>query len=335
MYCHLQTANSVLATEAVHHIKHHLKPAANTVSWGFFDARTPPALRVCSTDKVAIETLLSVLLEAMETAGIPSSEIPQAAREIQRTLKDHGEVPHFLTGPIWVESAEPGDTLEVRILSIDLVLPYAVNYIKPGFGFLPEAFPYHRVKVTPLDLERQVAVFSDEIELPLAPFFGDIGVAPPLASGRISCGPPWLHGGNMDNKELVAGTTLYLPVHAKGALFSVGDGHAAQGDGEVCVNALETSLRGVFQFIVRKDLKVRWPRAETQTHHMTMGFHQNLEEAAKIALNEMLDFLVTEKRLSRDLAYILASDAVDLRITQLIDGYKGVHALLPKAMFVS
>jgi acetamidase/formamidase len=138
----------------------------------------------------------------------------------------------------------------------------------------------------------------------------------------------------MDNKELVAGTTLYLPVHVKGALFSVGDGHAAQGDGEVCVTALETSLKGVFQLSVRKDLKLHWPRAETPTHYMTMGFHENLEEAAKIALNEMLDSLTSEKRLLRSEAYILASDAVDLRITQLVDGKKGVHALLPKAIFV-
>ena len=160
-----------------------------------------------------------------------------------------------------------------------------------------------------------------------------MGVAPPAPNGRIESGPPWIHTGNMDNKELVAGTTLYMPVHMKGALFSVGDGHAGQGDGEICLTALETSLRGTFQFTVRKDMKLRWARAETPTHYLTMGFHENLEEAAKIAVNEMLDFLVVEKRLSRENAYVLASDAVDLRITQLVDGKKGVHALLPKAIF--
>jgi acetamidase/formamidase len=145
-----------------------------------------------------------------------------------------------------------------------------------------------------------------------------MGVAPPAAVGRISSGPPWVHAGNMDNKELVAGTTLYLPVHVKGALFSAGDGHAGQGDGEVCVTALETSLRGTFQLSVRKDMKLR----------------ENLEEATKLALDAMLDLLVDEKHLSRSEAYILASDAVDLHITQLVDGKKGVHALLPKAIFV-
>jgi acetamidase/formamidase len=138
----------------------------------------------------------------------------------------------------------------------------------------------------------------------------------------------------MDNQELGEGATVYIPVHAKGALFSVGDGHAAQGDGELCGTALETGLHGKLQLIVRKDLSLRWPRAETATHYVTMGFHENLEQAARIATLEMLDYLVEEKGLSRDRAYILASDAVDLRITQLVDGKKGVHAMLPKALFV-
>ena len=138
----------------------------------------------------------------------------------------------------------------------------------------------------------------------------------------------------MDNKELVAGSTVYLPIHVKGALFSAGDGHAAQGDGEVCVTALETSLRGKFQFKVRKGQRLVWPRAETATHFMTMGFHESLDEATRIAVREMLEFLIKEKRLSREDAYILASNAVDLRITQLVDGKKGVHALLPKAIFI-
>jgi acetamidase/formamidase len=187
--------------------------------------------------------------------------------------------------------------------------------------------------LTPIDLTRKVAKYSDNIEIPLRPFFGVLGVAPPASVGRVSSGPPWVHGGNLDNKDLVAGSTLYLPVHVKGALFSVGDGHAVQGDGEVGDTALETSLRGTFQLSVRKDLKVRWPRAETPTHYLTMGFHENLEEAAKIALDEMLDYLVNEKHLSRSDAYLLASDTVDMRITQLVDGKKGVHAMLPKAIF--
>ena len=161
-----------------------------------------------------------------------------------------------------------------------------------------------------------------------------MGVAPPAFSGRISSGPPWIHTGHMDNKELVAGSTVYLPVHVKGALFSAGDGHAAQGDGEICVTALETSLRGTLQLSVRKGQRLLWPRAETPAHFVTMGFDENLEVATRIAVNEMMDFLRKEKGLNREEAYILASDAVDLRITQLVDGKKGVHALLPKAIFL-
>jgi acetamidase/formamidase len=313
---------------------HRLAPTPKTVTWGYFDPRTPPVLRVKSGDTVEIETLVAGGLEALEAAGLPTDQVQPALLEVEREVKDRGEVPHILTGPVWVEGAEPGDVLEVRILAIDLVVPYAWNAFMPGRGFLPDEFPYAHAKLTPLDLTRKVAKFSDGVEIPLRPFFGVLGVAPPAMTGRVSSGPPWIHTGNMDNKDLVAGTTLYMPVHVKGALFSAGDGHAAQGDGEVCLTALETSLRGTFQLTMRKDMKLRWPRAETPTHYVTMGFHENLEEAAKIAVLEMLDYLVNEKRLDRSTAYILASDTVDLRITQLVDGKKGVHAMLPKAIFV-
>ncbi len=311
-----------------------LAPSPKTVTWGYFDPSTPPVLRIGSGDTVEVETLPAGGIAALEGAGLSRDQMPPALLEIEREVKDRGEVPHILTGPIWIEGAEPGDTLEVKILSVEPAVPYAWNGFMPGRGFLPDEFPYAHFKLTPLDLARKVARFSDGIEIPLRPFFGVMGVAPPAATGRISSGPPWIHAGNMDNKDLVAGTTLYLPVHVSGALFSVGDGHVGQGDGEVCVTAMETALRGTLQFSVRKDIRLRWPRAETPTHFISMGFHENLEEAARIALEEMLDFLVREKHLDRDTAYILASDAVDLRITQLVDGKKGVHALLPKAIFV-
>jgi acetamidase/formamidase len=313
---------------------HHLAPTPKTVTWGYFDAKTPPVLRAHSGDTVDIEALVAAAPAQLEAAGVKHDQIQPALLEIDREVKDRAEIPHILTGPVYVEGAEPGDVLEVKILSVDLAVPYAVNFFIPGRGFLPDEFPYAYAKATPLDMTRKVGNFSPGVAVPLQPFFGVMGVAPPALTGRISSGPPWVHGGNMDNKELVAGTTLYLPVHVPGALFSVGDGHAAQGDGEVCVTAMETSLRGMFQLMVRKDMKLRWPRAETPTHYLTMGFNENLEEAAKIALNEMLDFLVNEKHLTRSEAYILASDAVDLRITQLVDGKKGVHAMLPKAIFV-
>jgi len=313
---------------------YHLAPTPKTVTWGYFDAKTPPALRVHSGDTVDIETLVAAVPAQLEAAGVRRDKIQPALLEIDREVKDRGEVPHILTGPVYVEKAEPGDVLEVKILSVDLAVPYGVNFFIPGRGFLPDEFPYAYARATPLDMTRKVANFAPDVAVPLHPFFGVMGVAPPALTGRISSGPPWIHSGNMDNKELVAGTTLYMPVHVPGALFSVGDGHAAQGDGEVCVTAMETSLRGTFQLTVRKDMKLHWPRAETPTHYLTMGFNEDLEEAAKIALDEMLDFLVSEKHLSRSEAYILASDAVDLRITQLVDGKKGVHAMLPKAIFV-
>ena len=255
-----------------------------------------------------------------------------ALLEVDREVTDRGEIPHILTGPMYIEGAEPGDVLEVRILSIDLTIPYAVTFFMPGRGFLPDQFPYFYARAIPLDMNRKAADVAPGIAVPIRPFFGVIGVAPPALSGRISSGPPWIHTGNMDNKELVAGTTLYVPVHVAGALFSVGDGHAAQGDGEVCVTAMETSLRGSFQLIVRKDLKLDWPRAETPTDYMTMGFHENLADATKIAVEQMLDLLINEKHLNRSEAYILASNAMNLRITQLVDGKIGVHALLSKAI---
>jgi acetamidase/formamidase len=248
-------------------------------------------------------------------------------------VTDKGPGGHILTGPIYVEGAEPGDVLEVRIKSIKPAIPYAYNAFGPRGGFLPEDFPYSKMRIIRLDEKRMVATFADGIEIPLRPFFGSMGVAPPEASGRVSSAPPGIHAGNLDNKELVAGTTLLIPVHVRGALFEVGDGHAAQGDGEVDITALETSLQGTLQFVVRKDLHLRWPRAETPTHLIAMGIDKDLTEAAKIAVREAVDLLVTEKKLSRDDAYMLCSAAVDFHITQVVDGTKGVHALIPKAIF--
>jgi acetamidase/formamidase len=209
---------------------HHLAPTPKTVTWGYFDPSTPPVLRVHSGDTVEVETLPGGGIQALEEAGLPRSRVQPALLEVEREVKERGEVPHILTGPIWIEDAEPGDVLEVHIVSVELTVPYAWNGIMPGRGFLPDDFPHAHFKLTPLDLAQKVARFADGIVIPLQPFFGVMGVASPIATGRISSGPPWIHTGNMDNKELVAGTTLYLPVHVKGALFSVGDGHAGQGD---------------------------------------------------------------------------------------------------------
>jgi acetamidase/formamidase len=310
-----------------------LKPTPKTIAWGYYDAATPPVLRVKSGDTVEVQTLITSSPARLEGAGVKPQDVEQSLRDIWKEVTNKGPGGHILTGPIFVEGAEPGDVLEVRIKQIKLAIPYAYNAFSPGRGFLPEDFPYARMKIIPLDAERMVAHFADGIEIPLRPFFGSIGVAPPEVSGRISSGPPWIHAGNLDNKELVAGTTLYIPVHVKGALLFAGDGHAGQGNGEVDITAMETSLIGTFELIVRKDMKLRWPRAETATHYITMGIHEDLNEATKMALREMIDFLVNEKHLTRDDAYMLSSVAADLNITQLVDGNKGVHAMIPKSIF--
>lgn len=312
-----------------------LKPSPKTVVWGYYSASSPPVLRVKSGDTVQVQTLITSSPERLEGAGTPPDQVEQSLRDITREVKDKGPGGHILTGPIYVEGAEPGDVLEVRIKAIKLAIPYAYNAFGPGRGFLPDDFPYPRMRIIPLDERRMIARFSPGIEIPLQPFFGSIGVAPPMVSGRISSAPPWIHGGNLDNKHLVAGTTLYLPVHAAGALLLVGDGHAGQGDGEVDITALETSLIGTFELIVRKDMHLKWPQAETPTSFITMGLHEDLNEATKLAVREMIDFLVTRKNLSRDDAYMLASVAADLAITELVDGNKGVHMSIPKSIFVS
>jgi acetamidase/formamidase len=311
---------------------HELKATPQTVVWGYYSATAKPVLTIRSGDRVKVETV-SGNPARLEAAGAAADHIPGALRAIYKEVTDRGPGGHILTGPVYVEGAEPGDVLELRILKIELTAPFAYNSFRPGSGFLPDDFPYARTKIIPLDRSRMQAIFSDSVHIPLRPFFGSMGVAPPEANGRINSAPPWIHAGNLDNKELVEGTKLYIPVHAKGALFEVGDGHAGQGNGEVDITALETQLTGTFQFIVRKDMHIKWPRAETPTQYIAMGMHEDLSEATKIAIREAIDFLAAEKHMSREDAYMLASVAVDFCITQLVDGNKGVHAMIPKQIF--
>ena len=324
-----------IASSAQQPTTYQLKPTPKTIAWGYYDAATPPVLRIKSGDTVEVQILITSTPARLEGAGVKPADVEQSLRDIVKEVTNKGPGGHILTGPIFIEGAEPGDVLEVRIKSIKLAIPYAYNAFGPGRGFLPEDFPYAKMRIIPLDEQRMLAHFADGIEIPLHPFFGSIGVAPPDVSGRISSAPPWIHAGNLDNKELVAGTTLFIPIHAKGALFLAGDGHAGQGNGEVDITAMETSLIGTFQLIVRKDMHLRWPRAETPTHYITMGLNEDLNEATKAALREMIDFLVTQKHMTRDDAYMLSSVAADLDITQLVDGNKGVHAMIPKSIFVA
>ena len=324
--CVLQA--SALAAE------HTLLATPTTVAWGYYSGQSKPVLTVQSGDTVRMQTLSTCgSPESMMSRGVKAEDIPAYTHAIYREVTDKGPGGHILTGPVAIAEAEPGDVLEVQILKVEMDVNFACNGFGVGRGFLPMEFPYSRSKIIPLDREKMVGHFGPGIEIPLRPFFGSMGVAP--AGGKIDSAPPFVHAGNLDNKELVAGTTLYIPVAARGGLFQAGDGHAAQGNGEVDITALETYLTGTFKFIVHKDRKLTWPRAETPDFFISMGFSKDLKEATELALKDMLNFLVVEKQMSRDDAYMLASVAIDLNITQLVDGNVGVHAMCPKKIFTA
>src|SRR3954453_31675 len=312
---------------------HRLDPSPTTVAWGYYDAKAKPVLRVKSGDTLVVRTLLTSSPERLEGAGVAPDQVEPALREIYKSVTDKGPGGHILTRPIFVEGAEPGDALEVRIGKIELAIPYAYNGFGPKRGFLPEDFDYRKMRIIPLDARAGVARFAPGIEVPLRPFFGSIGVAPPPSMGRIDSAPPGLHGGNLDNKDLTAGSVLYLPVYVPGGLLEIGDGHAAQGNGEVDITAIETSLVGTFRVMVRKDLHLTWPRAETPTHWIAMGMDRDLWSAAKMAVRQAVDLLATQQGLSKEDAYMLASVACDVEVTQLVDGNVGVHVRIPKAIF--
>ncbi|HMC75760.1 MAG TPA: acetamidase/formamidase family protein [Vicinamibacterales bacterium] len=314
---------------------HRLEATPSTVAYGWYDAAGTPVLRIASGDIIDVDTLLTNTPAGLTRAGVPADQIQESLKAITEQVprEKRGPGGHILTGPVFVEGAEPGDALEVKVLSIDLAIPYGYNGCS---GFLREncdAAGAGRTRIIQLDRAAMTATFAPGIVIPLRPFFGSMGVAPPPEAGRISSNPPWIHAGNLDNRALVAGTTLFIPVHAPGALFEVGDGHAAQGDGEVDQTAIETSLRGRLQLTVRKGMKLAWPRAETATHYISMGTDEDLTKATKNAIQEMIDFLVAEKQLDKMSAYQLTSIAGDVAMTQLVDGKVGVHVKLPKEIF--
>jgi len=328
----------VLGVCALQAAEYTLMPSPQTVNIGNFNAATGPALTIESGDTVIIETAASMEPAEIDQSGVVApGAVPQYVRDIYRNVKDRGPGPHVLTGPVFVTGAMPGDVLEVRILAIDLAVDYGYNRQRPYSGALPEEFPGFFQRIFPIDRQARTAEIAPGVVVALArPFFGTMGVAPLPAMGRISSAPPVVHTGNIDNKDVAAGTTLFMPIYAPGALFSVGDAHAAQGQGEVDLTAIETGLRGKFQFIVRKDLKLTWPRAETPTHWIVMGLNPNLEEAMKMAVRETILFITQRfPKLSREEAYMIASVAVDYHVTQVVDGSKGIHGMIPKAIFAA
>jgi acetamidase/formamidase len=313
-------------------VTHRLEATPSTVAYGWYDAAAKPVLRVASGDIIDVDTLLTNTPARLERAGVPPDQIQASLKAIEERVprEQRGPGGHILTGPVYVEGAEPGDALEVRILSIDLAIAYGYNGCR---GFLPENCAPNSTRIIPLDRAKMTAVFAPGIVIPLHPFFGSMGVAPPPEQGRVSSNPPGPHAGNLDNKWLVAGTTLFIPVWTRGALFEVGDGHAAQGDGEVDQTAIETSLRGRLQLTVRKGMTLAWPRAETATDYISMATDEDLTKATRIAVQQMIDFLVAEKKLDKVAAYQLTSIAGDVAITQLVDGKVGVHVRMPKLIF--
>jgi acetamidase/formamidase len=308
--------------------RHHtLSSSPATCHWGFFDAKLAPVLTLRSGDTVTVECVSG----AEEILPPPPLEVLPEHREILGAMRPL--LPgHILTGPIAVEGAEPGDVLEVQILSIDCRQNWGWTIVRPLAGTLPEDFPERKLWHVAIDRQRGVATLPWGKEIGLSPFFGVMGVAPPPVYGPVTSIIPREFGGNIDLKELVAGTTLYLPIWTDGALFSVGDGHGVQGDGEVCITALETALAGTFRLVLRKDLRFRMPRAETPTHHITLGLNEDLDDAAKQALREMIALLSEAAGIPPIDAYMTCSLAADLRVTQLVDGNKGIHAMLPKSI---
>ena len=311
---------------------HEIHPTPATVHYGYFDAAVTPAITIDSGDIVKLWTATGHP-KYFEELGLAKEKIPAELFTAFAGVKGSARGDQTLDGPIYVRGAEIGDTIEVKIRAIELWLPLAAMSFRAGRGSIPEEFPYSRDKVLWIDVDKKTVDFAPGIVIPTKPFWGNIGVAPPLSMGRINASIPGVHGGNMDNHDLQPGTSLFLPVHATGALLSVADGHAAQGNGEVGQSAIETSLQGEIQIILHKGMKTRWPRAETPTHYMSIGLDPDLNLAAKMAIKEMLIFLTETKGLPRDDAYMLMSATMDLHVTQVVDITKGVHAMIPKAIF--
>jgi len=297
---------------------------------GMLESGIPPVLTVENGDSVVFNTVM--LFEGKLTPDMRIDDVVKLRGEILA----RGNTAYAFTGPFYVKGAEPGDVLEVRIKRIVLG-DFGITYVYPGdlkAGALPEAFKDGWAGTLRYSADKKTAAFRPGVVLPLRPFLGTMTLAPKVGE---KCQPamPDYFAGNMDNKELVAGATLFVPVNVPGALFMAADAHACQGDGEVSIAASETYFEEVeLEFVVRKDMKLLRPMAETKTHWIVMGFHRSLDEAIKIALSDAIDFLVREKNLSREEAYALCSLAVDFRVTQVVDGNKGIHGMIPKEIFV-
>jgi len=319
-----------------------LRASPETVVWGAIPADRTPVLRIRSGDTVVIETVSQQPLNNedpatfFDAAGIdPQQILPEAVAIYRQVKKSPPGGSHVLTGPVYVETAEPGDMLEVRVLDVAFRVPYGVNGIGPGSGVLPDLLSARVAPVIHLDLARRVALFAGGTEIPLAPFMGIMSVAPPPERAPVSTKPPGEWGGNIDFKHLVAGSTLYLPVFNEGAHFYTGDGHAAQGDGEVDGATIEISLAPTLQFVVHKGAgkRMKWPRAEDAAHDYVMGMDEDLDIALKEAVRESVEFIQRRAGVTAAEAYALSSFNVDFRIAEAVNLVKVVYGVIPKRIF--
>lgn len=307
---------------------HHVDCSPENLFWGYFDASTPAVVTIDSGDEVTLDCLPACTID-----DLPPDRSPVLPAHLAALAAHEGRMgagPHFMTGPVFVRGAMPGDMLQVDILEAAPMQDWGFTAIMPWLGALPDEFTNYQNMFLSIDRAAGTCTVPWGLTMPLEPFFGILAVAPPAAWGRIGSPQPRSHGGNMDNKELQVGTTLYLPVHQEGALFSAGDGHGRQGDGEVSIAALETSLRGRFRLTVRKDMPVTGPFAESATHLISIGFHESLDEAMRRAVRQMIGLVSDKAGITPDQAYMLLSLAGDLRITQVVDGEKGVHMMIRK-----
>jgi acetamidase/formamidase len=342
---------------------HRVASRPETVVWGEFPADRAPVVTIRSGETVAIDTLShqgatqeTDPVEFLAALGVTRDEILQDALDFWRTRgarPREGRGQHILTGPIYVDGAAPGDTLEVQILDFALRTPFGINSSGPASGVLASSYPgtvatdkppvgAPRLIRTGRENGRAVAFLTPDIVIPLRPFMGTMAVAPPSArigqpgiavEGVQSSRPPGAYGGNLDFKDLTAGSSLFLPVFHPGARFYVGDPHSAQGDGEVNGTAIEHSLTGTFRFIVHKGRPIALPRAETPTHYVVMGIDLDLDRAMRIATEQAVEFLTREKGLGPADAYVLASIACDFHVAEAVDLTQVIVGKIPKAVF--
>ena len=329
-----------MSSQALGLAETHVRSIPGNVSWGLIPANMPPVLTVRSGAVVSMDTIsqqgLTAGIDPVEffgQAGIAADQVLEDVKSIYREVKrTPGAGSHVLTGPVYIEPAQPGDMLEVRILDVALRVDYGTNNSGPGVGAAPEALSQVARQIIRIDRQRQLARFSERIALPLAPFMGIMAVAPPAELAPANTRPPGAFGGNMDLKVLTRGATLYLPVFQPGAQFFTGDGHALQGDGEVNGTAIEISLTPRLQFIVHRGAgrNMRWPRAEDADHHYVTAMSTSLDEACASAVGESIRFLQDHAGLSAAQAYALSSLSVDFRIAEAVNHVKVVYGAIPK-----